>query len=51
MAIKSLDLQCDHCQAEEHYKVGHDDKEDRIDQAIDKHNTLKSLTAFHVFIH
>lgn len=35
MAIQSLDVQCGHCHAEEHYKIGHSDNEDRIEKAID----------------
>lgn len=35
MAIQSLDIQCEHCHAEEHYKIGHEDSEDSIEKAID----------------
>ncbi len=35
MAIEALDIQCSHCQSEEHFKLGHRDNEDTIEQAID----------------
>ena len=35
MSIKSIDVQCQHCHSEEHFKIGHDDKEDTIEKAID----------------
>ena len=35
MAIQLLDIQCEHCHSEEHYKTGHDEHEDSIEKAID----------------
>ena len=36
MSIKTVDVQCQHCQATEHYKIGHDDSEDSIEKAVEK---------------
>lgn len=36
MSIQLLDTQCKHCHAKEHFKIGHDDKEDTIENAIDQ---------------
>jgi len=35
MTIQSLNIECEHCHSEEHYKIGHDENEQSIDKAID----------------
>lgn len=35
MPVRPLIIQCKHCHAEDHFKLGHDDKEDSIEKAID----------------
>ncbi len=35
MSVKSIDAQCQHCHSKVHFKIGHDDKEESIEKAID----------------
>ena len=35
MAIQSFDVQCEHCHAQEQFKIGFADKDDTIEKAID----------------
>lgn len=36
MSIKSIEAQCQNCQASEHFKIGHEDSEDSIEKALEQ---------------